>query len=507
MQLPISQQLSRYQPTEGRAIRGLPSGTAERPCREAAGVASRFPLPRPLARLRIAVIVPALAALLLLCGGSVSGEERFPPPDFTYHKMPDTPVPPPDSPLWEYADTAALLLALTAAAFLALGRRSRNGLLILAAVSLLWFGFRRQGCVCSIGAIQDVAEALFNIHRAVPVTVIVFFTLPIIFALFFGRVFCAAVCPLGAIQELAAIRPQRIPLWLEHTLGIVPWAYLGLAVLYAATGTAYVICEYDPFVAFFRRSGAAPMLVFGACLLVIGIFIGRPYCRFLCPYGVILGLASKLARWHVRIPPTACIRCRLCEDACPYGAIVSPPAPLAPGERRKARRRLALFLAAVPLWIALGAVVGRMTHATLARMDYQVRLAGWLAAEKEIDPNDKFALDAVKAFHNTGRSPGEIFSAATARLEVFRTGATLLGAWIGLVVGLKLAQLCTRTHRDDYHPDPRRCVACGRCFWYCPEEQVRRGWIPSTEAVLPQGKPVSLNTVTPRDDRGSEAGG
>lgn len=488
-----------------RKDRPVPRYGSGEPCRDKdAGVPNCAAFRRFSFRLWAGVVAVTVAAVLLPVGLS-SAEERFPPPDFTYHQMPETPVPAPDSPLWEYADAAALFAALIAAAYLALGRRSRNGLLILAAVSLLWFGFRREGCVCSIGAIQDVAEAAFNVHRAVPVTVIIFFTLPIVFALFFGRAFCAAVCPLGAIQELAAIRPQRIPLWLEHTLGIVPWVYLGLAVLYAATGTAYVICEYDPFVAFFRRSGAAPMLIFGACVLVIGMFIGRPYCRFLCPYGVILGLASKLARWHVRIPPTQCIRCRLCEDACPYGAIVSPPSPLSPSERRKARRRLALFLAAVPLWIALGAVVGRMSHATLARMDYQVRLAGWLAAEQDIDPNNKFALDAVKAFRNTGQSPGEVFSAAAARLDAFRTGGTLLGAWIGLVVGLKLTQLCTRTHRDDYHPDPRRCVACGRCFWYCPEEQVRRGWIQSVDAVMPQGTPVALDAVIPREPGGTDS--
>ncbi len=493
MQLLDSQPWSRCRPTEGESLRALPSGAAERGGREAGGDASRFRIQRPRASLWAVVIIPALAALLLP-GGSVSGEERFPPPDFTYHKMPETPAPAPDSPLWDLIDTAALFAALMVATYLALSRRSRNGLLILAGLSLLWFGFQREGCVCPIGAIQDVAEAACNVHRAVPITVILFFTAPIIFALFFGRAFCAAVCPLGAIQELMAIRPQHIPLWLEHALGILPWVYLGLAVLYAATGTAYVICEYDPFVAFFRRSGATSMLIFGACLLVIGIFIGRPYCRFLCPYGAILGLVSKLARWHVRIPPTHCIRCRLCEDACPYGAIVAPPAPLSPGERRKARRRLVLFLAAVPVWIVVGAIVGRMGHATLARMDYQVRLAGWIANEREIDPNNKYALDAVRAFENTGESAQKVFAAAAQRLDTFRFGSTLLGAWIGLVIGLKLVQLCTRTPRDDYHPDPRRCVACGRCFWYCPEERVRRGWITSVESVMPQGTAVAWTT-------------
>ncbi len=61
------------------------------------------------------------------------------------------------------------------------------------------------------------------------------------------------------------------------------------------------------------------MLILGACFLVIGLFIGRPYCRYLCPYGALLRPLSRLSRWHVRIPPEECINCRLCADACPYG--------------------------------------------------------------------------------------------------------------------------------------------------------------------------------------------
>ncbi len=402
--------------------------------------------------------------------------ERFPPPDFTSHKLPETPVPPPPSPIWEMVDTIALVIALGTATYLALAKRSRNGLFALAGVSLFWFGFHREGCVCPIGAIQDVAQGLFDGRYVIPWSVLLFFALPIAFALFFGRVFCAAVCPLGAIQEIAAVRPQKLPDWLEHALGLFPWIYLGLAVLYAATGTSYVICEYDPFVAFFRRSGATSMLIFGGSLLLIGIFVGRPYCRFLCPYGALLGLCSKLARWHVRIPPTECIRCRLCEDACPYGAIVAPVPPLPRAERRAARRRLAVMLGAVPLWLIAGGLAGYALHPVLAQLDPQVRLAQWVQAG-QVPPDNKFAQDAIKAFHNSGESEIALFQRAVERLGVFARAGTIFGIWVGLVIGLKFVQLVTRPRREEYLPDPRRCVACGRCFWYCPEEQIQRGWL------------------------------
>ena len=89
------------------------------------------------------------------------------------------------------------------------------------------------------------------------------------------------------------MRSVRVPKWVDHSLGLVPYFYLGAAVGFAATGSAFLICRYDPFVAFFRRSGSDNMLVFGGCLLVIGLFVGRPYCRYLCPYGAILGVLSR----------------------------------------------------------------------------------------------------------------------------------------------------------------------------------------------------------------------
>ena len=41
--------------------------------------------------------------------------------------------------------------------------------------------------------------------------VIAIFALPLVFTLFFGRSFCASVCPLGAVQELVAVRPVQVP--------------------------------------------------------------------------------------------------------------------------------------------------------------------------------------------------------------------------------------------------------------------------------------------------------
>ncbi len=270
--------------------------------------------------------------------------ELIPTPTFSNHAIPTTQVPHTDAAAWEWAHVALLFVGLSLASYFALVSRSRKSLLVLAVASLIWFGFVRDGCVCSIGAIQNVSLALGDTGYAIPLGIVAFCVLPLVFTLFFGRSFCAAVCPLGAVQELVAVRSLKVPRWLDHALGVFPYIYLGAAVLFAVSGTAFIICRYDPFVAFFRLGGNQNMLIFGSCVLLIGVFIGRPYCRYACPYGAVLALLSRVSKWHLRIVPGDCIECRLCEDACPYGAIQPPTVPQSAEQIVAGKRRLGYLL-------------------------------------------------------------------------------------------------------------------------------------------------------------------
>jgi len=420
---------------------------------------------------------------LWLAAGTALAEQRFPPPDFTSHTLPQTEFSVPDSLVWEYVDLGVLAVALCLASYLALWRRSRRGLLALSVFSLAWLGFVRHGCICPIGAIQNVTLAICDPHYAIPVSVVGVLVLPLVFTLYFGRTFCAAVCPLGAAQELVAVRPRRVPAWLDHAMGLLPYVYLGAGVMFAATGTAFVVCRYDPFVAFFRLGGSVNMLLFGGAMLAIGVFVGRPYCRYLCPLGAILRVLSTFAKRHVRIPPEDCIRCRLCEDVCPYGAIQEPaPAPDA-AQRRRARREFVAAIVALPVLVGLGAWLGSRTAVALAAMDPDVRLAERVRLEQtgRVDGT----TDASDAFRNTGRPREELYRQAVAAIGAFRFHGAWLGAWVGLVIGVKLVHLGLRRRRDEYRPDRAGCVSCGRCFWYCPEEQLRLGLIQELPAPVP----------------------
>ena len=411
---------------------------------------------------------------VLLFPAAAAAADFIPLPEFRDYKVPETQHSGHRAAGWQYFDLVALAAGLGAASYFAVRRRSRRGLYLLAIVSLAWLGFWREGCVCPIGAIQNVTLAAATDYR-IPWTVAAVFALPLVTTLFFGRTFCAAVCPLGAIQELAAVRPVRVPGWLDQALGLLGFVYLGLAVAFAASGTAFLICRYDPFVSFFRRSGSANMLIFGASLLAIGVFVARPYCRFLCPYGAILGLLSKVSRRHLRIPPGECIRCRLCEDVCPYNAIQAPTAVPPLEERLRGRWRLAAALAALPLLAAGGFIGGRWLEGPFARLDPAVRLAERI--EMEDAGKVVGTIDASEAFRNSGREKADLLREAAGRMRTYGWAGAWFGGWVGLVIGVKLIHLSVRRRRDEFRPDVAKCVSCGRCFWYCPKEQERLGLI------------------------------
>jgi polyferredoxin len=313
---------------------------------------------------------------------------------------------------------------------------------------------------------------LFSADYTIPLLTVFFFIAPLVATLFFGRSFCAGVCPLGAVQDITLIKPVKVPTWLEHTLRYLAYVYLALAVWLAAMGSSFVICKYDPYVAIFRRNANLNMVIIGGVLLIIGFFIGRPYCRFLCPYGVILRQLSRLSKWRVQITPTDCNQCKLCEDACPYGAIQSPVPEWPEATYRRDKKRLSLLLVLLPFLIILGAWLGNSLAPLAARTHPTVGLAErvWMEENQKAEGT----TDASQFFRSSGETIHSLYEHAAAVRARFAKGGWFFGGFLGLILGGKLILLSLRPRQKDYEAERAGCVSCGRCFKYCPKEQEYR---------------------------------
>lgn len=110
--------------------------------------------------------------------------------------------------------------------------------------------------------------------------------------------YCAWMCPLGSLQELAGKCNPRHKWHLSpRAVKSLQWFRTGLwAVLMFGlwTGMLTEWIDYELFTAFMVNEAATGVLIAGGVFVALSIFITRPYCRFVCPTGALLRISEKI---------------------------------------------------------------------------------------------------------------------------------------------------------------------------------------------------------------------
>lgn len=156
-------------------------------------------------------------------------------------------------------------------------------------------------------------------------------------SLVFGKAFCSWLCPVGFLSELVGDFGERmwkkifkkrvkLPKFLDYPLRSLKYILLlffayaifsmsEIALYYFLSGPYNIMADVKMWYFFAGISKFALIVI--AILFVLSILIRSFWCRFLCPYGALLGLIGFLSPAKIKRNPVSCIDCGLCTKACP----------------------------------------------------------------------------------------------------------------------------------------------------------------------------------------------
>jgi polyferredoxin len=191
--------------------------------------------------------------------------------------------------------------------------------------------------ICPFGGVVTLYNlgTLGTFISKIHMSSVILMTLVFILAILFGPVFCGWVCPLGSFQEwigklgkkilgkrFGKIIPQKV----DNVLKYFRYVVLVWVVYVTARSGYLMFAEIDPYNAlfsFWSSEVAIPGLIVLLVTMGASLVISRPWCRYACPYGALLGLSNKVRIFGIKRNESTCISCKKCDTSCPMGIVVS----------------------------------------------------------------------------------------------------------------------------------------------------------------------------------------
>ena len=181
------------------------------------------------------------------------------------------------------------------------------------------------GGVVTIYQYAAVGTFVQKIHESSFALMVIGFVL----ALLFGPVFCGWVCPLGSVQEFFSSIGRKlfkrrfnrvVPAKLDRVLRYTRYLVLAWVIYMTAASGTLIFSDYDPYFALFNlwssELAIGGVIVLGVTL-ALSLVMERPWCKYACPYGAVLGISNLFRVFKIKRQESTCIACGACSKRCP----------------------------------------------------------------------------------------------------------------------------------------------------------------------------------------------
>ncbi len=144
--------------------------------------------------------------------------------------------------------------------------------------------------------------------------------------------FCGWICPFGALQEWIGAAGRALglkrwvpPLWADRAARNFKYVVLIWATVGAGVVGAMVFRDVDPFHALVEplTAGFAGSTVVLVVTLLASAVVDRPWCKYACPLGALIGVIGRFSLVKIERDATSCTSCGLCDRKCPMQVAVS----------------------------------------------------------------------------------------------------------------------------------------------------------------------------------------